>query len=283
MPELVQREYAMPPALIFGCGYLGMRVAQAWLARSRTVYALTRNRADELKALGIQPIVGDVLDPHSLRSLPEVGTILYAIGLDRKAGRSMREVYVDGLRNALSTLGSTAKFLYVSSTSVYGQTDGGWVDESSPTEPLEDSGRIVLDAEQTLRRHRPDSVILRFAGIYGPGRILRKASLLKGEPVPGDAERYLNLIHVEDGVRAVLAAEVKANGGETYLIADDTPPTRREFFTRTAELIGAPIPTFLNDGIIEANRRIRNTKAKKQLGFTPQFPSYREGLVGSTQ
>ncbi len=271
----------MPPAFIFGCGYLGMRVARAWLERRRTVYAVTRNRADELKALGVQPIVGDVLDPHSLRNLPEVRTILYAIGLDRKAGRSMREVYVEGLRNVLSALGSTAKFLYVSSTSVYGQTDGSWVDETSPTEPMEESGRIVLEAEHTLRQHRPVSVILRFAGIYGPGRILRKASLLKGEPVPGDAERFLNLIHVEDGVRAVLAAEANAIGGENYLIADDTPPTRREFFTRTAEVIGAPIPTFLNDGTVDANRRIRNTKAKSQLGFTPQFPSYREGLVGS--
>ncbi|MEO2092124.1 MAG: sugar nucleotide-binding protein, partial [Gemmataceae bacterium] len=92
-----------------------------------------------------------------------------------------------------------SRLLYISSTSVYGQTDGAWIDETSPTEPLEESGRVILEAEQTLRQFRPDAVVLRFAGIYGPGRVLRKASLLKGEPVPGDPDRFINLIHVDDG------------------------------------------------------------------------------------
>ena len=65
----------------------------------------------------------------------------------------------------------------------------------------------------TLRQFRPDAVVLRFAGIYGPGRVLRRASLLKGQPVPGDGERFVNLIHVDDGVRAVLAAEENADAG----------------------------------------------------------------------
>jgi nucleoside-diphosphate-sugar epimerase len=124
-------------------------------------------------------------------------------------------------------------------------------------------------------------VILRFAGIYGPGRVLRKASLLKGEPVPGDGERFVNLIHVDDGVRAVLAAEANAEPGETYLIADDAPPTRRELFTRTAKLIGAPVPTFDGGGGVEANRRVSNAKAKQRLGFQPLYPSIAEGLPAS--
>lgn len=262
------------------------------------MYALTRGRADDLRANGIEPIVGDVLNPESLKALPHTESVLYAVGLDRSAGRSMREVYVEGLGNVLGALGrlprlggerdtnplpsesrqTTSRFLYISSTSVYGQTDGDWVDESSPTEPLEESGRVVLEAERTLRQFRPDAVILRFAGIYGPGRVLRRASLLKGEPVPGDGERFVNLIHVEDGVRAVLAAEANAEPGETYLIADDAPPTRRDLFTRTAELIGAPVPMFDGRNGVEANRRIRNTKAKQRLVFQPLYPSIAEGL-----
>ena len=166
---------------------------------------------------------------------------------------------------------------------MYGQTDGGCVDETSPTGPLEESGKVVLEAEQTLRQFRPDAVILRFAGIYGPGRVLRKASLLKGEPVPGDGERFVNLIHVDDGVRAVMAAEANAEPGETYLIADDAPPTRRELFTRTAELIGAPVPTFEGGGGVEANRRVSNAKAKQRLGFQPLYPSIAEGLPASIE
>jgi nucleoside-diphosphate-sugar epimerase len=267
--------------LIVGCGYLGLRAAKAWVAAGREVYALTRNRADELRNHGVEPITGDVLDPESLKALPPTDTVLYAVGLDRTAGKPMREVYVQGLGNVLGVLGSGSRFVYISSTSVYGQTDGGWIDESSPTEPLEEAGKVVLEAEQTLRQFRPDSIILRFAGIYGPGRVLRKASLLKGEPVPGDGGRFVNLIHVDDGVRAVLAAAANATPGETYLIADDAPPTRRELFTRTAELIGAPPPTFDGGGGVEANRRVSNAKAKRTLGFRPQYPTIAAGLPAS--
>lgn len=274
--------------LVIGCGYLGLRAAKGWLAAGRQVFALTRSRAYELRSHGIEPVVGDVLNPESLTGLPRTDTVLYAVGLDRSAGQPMREVYVTGLGNVLGALSSPrptgaglGRFLYVSSTSVYGQTDGSWIDETSPTEPLEDSGKVVLEAERTLRQFRPDAVVLRFAGIYGPGRVLRRASLLKGEPVPGDGERFVNLIHVEDGVRAVLAAEANAEPGETYLIADDAPPTRRELFTRTAELIGAPVPTFDGGGGVEANRRVSNAKAKQRLSFRPQYPSIETGLPAS--
>lgn len=267
--------------LIFGCGYLGLRAARQWVAAGRRVYALTRNQADLLRSYGIEPIVGDVLDAASLMGLPPTETVLYAVGLDRSAGKSMREVYVQGLGNVLGALPSRSRLLYISSTSVYGQTDGSWIDEASPTEPLEESGKVVLEAEQTLCRRRPDAVILRFAGIYGPGRVLRRASLLKGEPVPGDGERFVNLIHVDDGVRAVLAAEAHAEPGETYLVADDAPPTRRELFTRTSELLGAPPPRFEGGGAGEANRRVSNAKAKQRLGFQPLFPSITEGLPAS--
>lgn len=271
------------PALVVGCGYLGRRVALAWRDAGRRVLALTRGRAEALSALGLEPIVGDVLDPKSLANLPEVGPVLYAVGMDRKAGRSMREVYVDGLANVLKVLRSTGPFVFVSSTSVYGQTDGSWVDETSPTEPLEQSGRVVLEAEQTLRQFRPDAIVLRFAGIYGPDRILRKQALLDGAPLVGDAEKWLNLIHVQDGVAAVLAAEAKGVPGETYLIADDEPVRRRDFYTATAQLLGAPaakfaLPTAL---VVETNRRIRNEKAKRELGFVPSATTYREGLSTS--
>jgi len=199
--------------LVVGCGYLGRRVADLWTAAGRRVVALTRTRADSLREAGIEPLLGDVTDPASLNNLPAASTVLYAVGLDRSSGKSMAEVYVQGLKNVLDNLPPCDRFIYISSTSVYGQTDGSVVDESSPTEPLEDSGRIVLEAERVLRAKLPTAIILRFAGIYGPDRLLRKQALLKGEPLIGDAEKWLNLIEVRDGATAVLAAEERAPPG----------------------------------------------------------------------
>lgn len=272
---------AMPPVttLILGCGYLGRRVAARWLAVGRRVAALTRRNADRLAALGVEPFAGDVLEPDSLRNLPRASTVLYAVGMDRTAGRPMREVYVEGLRHVLNTLPGCDRFVYVSSTGVYGQTDGGWVTAESRTEPVEDSGKIVLEAEQLLRAKQPEAIILRFAGIYGPDRLLRKQALLAGEPLVGDADKWLNLIHVADGTEALLAAEERGTPGETYLVADDTPVTRRDFYTHLAELLHAPAARF--DHKAEpgaANRRISNAATKSRLGWAPRFPSYREGL-----
>lgn len=273
-----------PDALVIGCGYLGRRVAALWRDRGRRVAALTRGRSAELGALGLVPVVGDVLDPASLRRLPVVPTVLYAVALDRSSGRSMREVYVTGLGNVLAALPRSGRFLYVSSTSVYGQTDGSEVDESSPTEPVEESGRVTLDAETLLRATLPFATVLRFAGIYGPNRLLRRQALLNGEPLVGDADKWLNLIHVADGAWAVLAAEDRGRPGETYVVADDKPVRRREFYSHLARLLGAPEARFEPHppGVpaAEANRRMSNRKMRA-LGWAPQYPSYVEGLAAS--
>jgi len=274
-----------PDVLVIGCGYLGRRVALRWIAAGRRVAALTRGRTAELAALGLEPIVSDVLDPDSLRRLPEVSTVLYAVALDRSSGRSMREVYVTGLGNVLAAMPPCGRFLYVSSTSVYGQADGSEVDESSATVPVEESGRVVLDAEKLLREKMPSAIVLRFAGIYGPDRLLRRQALLNGEPLVGDADKWLNLIHVEDGAGAVLAVEGHGRPGETYIVADDTPVRRREFYTQLARLLGAPGARFepYPSGKVaqpEANRRVSNRKLRA-LGWVPRYPSYAEGLAAS--
>ncbi len=266
--------------LIFGCGYLGSRVAERWLQQGRTVAALTRSRGEELTRRGIIPIVGDVCDPQSLTGLPPARTVLYAIGLDRSAVHSMRDVYVTGLTHALQTLTSANRLIYVSSTSVYGQTDGGWVNESSPTEPLEESGRIVLEAEAVLMKLRPDAIRLRFAGIYGPGRLLRERSIREGQSLGGDPDKWLNLIHVDDGAAAVLAAEAEAVPGDLCLVADNEPVSRRDFYTHLAELLHAPAARFVESPASrETHRRIRNQKMIDHLHLALRFPDYRSGLA----
>jgi nucleoside-diphosphate-sugar epimerase len=263
--------------LIVGCGYLGRVVARMWAGEGRHVSALTRSRAVEFQALGIESVVGDVTAPASLR-LPATDTILYAIGLDRSAGRSMREVYVGGLANVLDVLPTPRRFVYVSSTSVYGQTGGEWVNEESPTEPAEENGRVVLEAERLLRQRLPDVIILRFAGIYGPGRLIKRAAVEKGEPLATDPDKVINLIRVEDGARAVVAAADRGQPGAIYNVADDQPVTRREFYTAMAELLGAPPPRFELNARDGTNRRVSNRRLKDDLGVELLYPGFAAGL-----
>jgi nucleoside-diphosphate-sugar epimerase len=264
----------MTDFLILGCGYLGRAVARRWLAQGHRLTALTRSRAEELRSLGIEPVVGDVTDP-ALR-LPAADTVLYAVGLDRSAGWTMREVYVGGLTSVLNAL-TAQRFIYVSSTGVYGQAGGEWVDEASPTEPADEGGRVVLECERLLREWRPDAVVLRFAGIYGPGRVIRRAAVERGEPIAADPDGWLNLIHVEDGAAAVVAAAERGEPGRTYNVADDRPLTRREFYTELATRLGAPAPRFV-PAAERTNRRVSNRRLREELGVELQFPDFRAGL-----
>jgi nucleoside-diphosphate-sugar epimerase len=281
----------MADKLIIGCGYLGRRIAALWRARNHRVFATTRStaRADEWRASGLQPIVCDVMDVSSLRSLPRVESIVYCIGRDRSTEVSMRSLYVDGLANVLDALSqSTPRFLYVSSTSVYGQTEGEEVDESAATEPQEESGQVVLAAERLLRERLPSAVILRFAGIYGPGRVMRGQAIKAGEPIVGDADKWLNLIQVEDGAAAVVAADERAAAGSIYNVADGEPVRRRAFYTKLAELLGAPQPQFvpLPTGVTippheRGQRRILSRRMREELGVRLEYANYEAGLSAS--
>ncbi len=267
-------------ALIVGCGYLGHVVARRWLARGFRVSALTRSRSAELTALGVVPILGDVTDPATL-VFPAVNRVLYAVGMDRTAGKSMRDVYLTGLGNVLDRLPVDGAVAYVSSSSVYGQTTGEWVDESSPTAPREESGKLLLECEQLLHARRPDAMILRFAGIYGPGRVIRRAAIERGEPLAADPEKWLNLIHVEDGAAVIDAVTDRPEPGDVYNVSDGSPVTRRNFYTRTAALLAAPPATFGPPTDVThdlTNRRISNKKLRDAYAPEFLFPSFESGL-----
>jgi nucleoside-diphosphate-sugar epimerase len=271
--------------LVIGCGYLGEPVALEWAGeQKRGTWATTRNpqRATEMAPLGLKPIVCNVLQPESLEALPRAEAVLYAVGIDRSSGRSLREVYVEGLGHVLDALPRPDRFIYVSSTSVYGARDGSWVDEETPATPLVDSGQVILEAETLLLKRLPEAVILRFAGIYGPDRLLRHRAIEAGEPIPGDPEQWLNLIHLFDGVEAIMAAEKRGQPGRVYNVADGYPCTRRQFFEEMARLLGAPMPRFVpgpsRPGREAGSRRIRNGRMRQELQVHPRYPSYEEGL-----
>lgn len=283
--------------LIVGCGYLGLRVATAWIAAGNRVAALTRSaeRAKQFANAGIQPIVGDICRPETLKSLPTAETVLFAVGYDRSSGYSQQAVYVDGLKNVLDCVASrTNRLIYISSSSVYGQSAGEWVDETSECQPVQPGGQCCLAAEKLVWTYFPDSNsqpvgdrsanVLRLSGIYGPGRLLsRVESLRAGEPLTGRGDAWLNLIHVDDGVRAVLAAERLGQPGQTYLISDNLPIQRAEYYGQLAALCGAPAPRFnpevaASRGSGGINKRCRNQRMTDVLKVDLQYPTINEGL-----
>ena len=281
--------------LIVGCGYLGLRVARRWIAAGEAVAGVVRGEgsAEALAAAGARPIVADVTRPASLRDLPAADTLLYCVGHSVDGGASRWAVYVDGLRAALDAVSpEVQRVIFISSTGVYGEESGGWVDEDSPCGPLSDSGRALLAAEQVLAAHRLGNrgIILRLAGIYGPGRLplLKQGAGSRGHgaalPAPCAADQYANLIHVEDAAAAVLAAEARAQPPRTYIVADGRPVQRREFLAEIARRLGLPAPVFRDPLPGEAakqrggNKRTCNRRMLEELQVELQFPTYREGL-----
>ncbi len=281
--------------LILGCGYLGERVAHAWHALGRPVAAMTRSaaRANTWRQHGWTPYLGDVCDPATLQNLPAADTVLFAIGYDRQGPHSQRAVYVDGLAAVLSVMKSRCRrFLYVSSSSVYGQQDGEWVDETSPCEPTQLGGQLCLEAEGLVQAALPDpgaAVVLRFAGIYGPGRLLSRIETLRaGQPLTGRPEAWLNLIHVDDGTAAVVAAAEAIAPSTCYLVSDDHPVPRGDYYRHLAELVGAPVPTFdectpSKRGSGGLNKRCRNARLHLELLTKLRYPTFREGLANAVQ
>lgn len=277
--------------LIVGCGYLGLRVARRLLERGETVFATTRSsdRARSFTAKGIDPIIVDVMDGDSLARLPTVDKVLYCVGYDRKSGVPLRDVYVAGLRKALGRLHDRAGHLvYVSSTGVFGQDDGEWVDEASPTEPRTESGRACLEAEGVIWSYATETtlraVILRLSGLYGPGRIIRRDALRQGEPIIGDPDKWLNMIHIDDAATAALAALDRGVPRSVYLGSDDHPSRRAEFYGKAAEVLGGPPPRFVapepgaGPAREESNKRVRNRRLREELGVTLSYPDYTVGL-----
>ncbi|HEY1601890.1 MAG TPA: SDR family oxidoreductase [Pirellulales bacterium] len=279
------------PKLVVGCGYLGRRVAERWRAASHEVYAITRSRkhGEEFAQAGIRPIVADVMRLETLTSVPAAATVLYAVGYDRTQSRGIEEVYLRGLVNVLNALPSgTGRVIYVSSTGVYGDRGGEWIDEHTPCFPDRTGGKACLAAEEALLAHPrgADSIILRMAGIYGPGRIPSRDALEAGRTIAAPAKGWLNLIHVDDAASVVLAAEQALHGHRYYLVSDGCPINRREYYAELARLLDAPKPRFLSpDATLPSavratsDKRVSNARLVRELRVQLAYPSYREGLA----
>jgi len=170
----------------------------------------------------------------------------------RPASDSRQAVWIDGLTRFVSALtAAPRRFLYISSTSVYGDQVGTAIDESSEPAPLTEGGQCCLQAESLLRQLMAERFpetqvcVLRMAGIYGPDRLLRRVEDLRAQkPLPGDGDQWLNLIHVDDAVTAVAHVASADEVPDLLNVVNAGTLTRAAYYEQLARLAGAPAPVF---------------------------------------
>ena len=279
--------------LIVGCGYVGLALGARLVQQGHAVWGLRRTteHAGELGSAGISPVRGDITDPESL---PELGRgfdwVVNCVSASGGGAREYDQIYLEGTRNLVSWLSKAlpAKFLYTSSTSVYGQVDGCRVDEHSPTEPESATARILVETERLLlagwEKTGFPAVALRVAGIYGPHRAYWLDQVRSGQArAQGAGERWINMIHRDDVVGAILAGLTLGQPGRVYNAVDDEPVTQTALLQWLSMRLGCPLSGMTSTweravkkrGL--TNKRVSNERMKIELGYCFEFPTFRQG------
>lgn len=275
-----------PSVLIAGCGDVGSRLASQLLAQGWTVYGLRRSVA-RLPA-GVTGIAGDLFDANCPSAWPTspIDYLVYSAAATDHDEAGYRAAYVDGLRNVLSWLkqhGQTPRRLvFVSSSSVYGQQQGEWVDESSATQATGYSSRLMLEAEHLALSSGIPASVVRLTGIYGPGREWLLTQVRQGYRVVVEPPLYGNRIHVDDaaGLLAYLL-QADARGvalDECYIGVDDAPAPLAEVVAWLREYLAVTQWSAEASVRRAGSKRCSNARARA-LGWVPRYASYREGYA----
>lgn len=272
--------------LLSGCGDLGVRVAQRLLARGDTVFALRRHPPAGA-ADGIVWLAGDLSRADGLPALPEGITQL--VHLPTPGARdeaAYRAVFVDGLRRVTAAWvpASPCRVLFVSSSAVYGEHGSAWIDEDTLPDPPGFNGAVLLEAERWLAAQPVTSVVLRLAGLYGPGRLQLVERLRNGQAgAPRDRAHWANRIHVDDAAEAVAHLLGLSDPYPVYLGADDTPLPLDVLYDHVAMLAGASRPPAGAAPAGVGSKRLSNARLRAS-GWAPRWPDARDGyaaLLGS--
>jgi nucleoside-diphosphate-sugar epimerase len=281
--------------LIVGCGYVGLPLGMELVKQGYQVVGLRRSPAAEtgLKPVGIKLLIGDITKPEQLIQLPaSYDWVVNCVSASGGGAEEYREVYLQGTRNLIEWLGAAPprKFVYTSSTSVYGQNDGSLVKENSPTEPAVETGKLLVETERVLleaaRERKLPAVILRLAGIYGPDRGYWFKQYLSNEArIEGNGTRILNMIHRDDVVGTIIAALKSGRPGEVYNAVDDEPVTQLSFFQWLSGPLGKALPPTAPEdaGAVRkrgvTNKKVSNRRLKMELGYQFKYPTFRQGYT----
>lgn len=273
----------MSSLLIVGCGALGTVIAERRTAVGARVLCLSRNPRGLPR--GATAFPGDVLRPDCFDAIAEpIDWVVYSVGPSSRAVQAYRDVYEIGLAHLLDWLerrgDDRTRLLLVSSTAVYAQCDGEWVDETSPAQPEAPTAKLLLAGEQRMTSRWANSVTLRLSGIYGPGRqsLLERAMAGLAPRLPGS--HVVNRMHLEDGARAVEHLLSLSHPEPLYLGADDEPTSQQAVVdwlrTRFQLPPQAPIDPVPVAGAPQ--KRCSNSRLKAS-GFSLSYPTFREGYA----
>lgn len=262
----------MKQLLIAGCGDLGIRLAARLAPESWVVHGL-RRRVDSLPP-AIRPIAADLLDPATLaRAAASWDAVIYQATPGARSPEAYRAAYLTGLEHLLAVV-EARRLIFVSSTAVYGQDDGEWVDENSPVQPQGFSGQLLLEAEQLAQAH--GGTVVRFSGIYGPGREYLIRTLKAGQArCRRDPPQWTNRIHAEDCAAALAHLLDLDLAQSVYCASDQQPAPRCEVLGWLADQLGLPGPR-PDDEARGQGKRVANSRLTSS-GFAFQYPDYQTG------
>lgn len=286
--------------VILGAGYVGSALAIAARGSGWAVSALTRNqdRIETLERLGIAAIQARTDEPGWESMMPtEVQGVVYCASSASRSVEGYRASYIDGQERALrwAQAAGVKHYIYTSSTSVYGEAMGEWVDEDSGPWSDTEYARVLLEAEKRVLSSAVRATVLRLAGLYGPGRHLLWDRVVEmvGDSLPGFGDTYLNLAHRDDCVSAILALlDCEREDSQLFNLADDQPFTRQGIVDWCCEQLGKPRLTFIPERASEdrraarfasgrrPNRRICADRIKQALSWAPQYRDFRVGYRG---
>lgn len=268
--------------LIAGCGYVGTALGRQLSDDGHDVWGIRRDPTGLPSA--IAPIAADLTAADTLRGLPsDLDAVVIAVSADRREPGAYRHAYVDGCATLLRVLADDGqpvqRVLFTSSTAVYGGQDGGWVDEDSPTDPDSATGAIMVEAERTVLGGPFPATVVRFGGIYGPGRTRLLDRVRRGEATCPPEPSYTNRIHRDDCSGTLRHLLGLAAPDHVYVGVDEDPAERCTVLRWLAEATGSPPPEVDPvGGPHRGSKRCRGDRLRAS-GYRFRYPSFRDGYA----
>ncbi|GAB2723667.1 SDR family oxidoreductase [Halomonas garicola] len=277
-----------PSVLIIGCGDLGTTLGRELVAEGHRVTGVRRH-ADALAGTGIEPLALDLatLDGKGADALPEADYVIYTVSADRFEESAYQRAYPDGLKHVLGVLEQhktpPKRLFFVSSTSVYGQQEGEAISEQSPASAQSFSGLLMREAERALLDHAIPGTVVRFSGIYGPGRDRLIRQVAEGRVAAVTPEIYTNRIHRDDCTGILyhlIQHQERGDSVETlYLGSDSEPATQHNVMSWMAQMLEvAATETMQSPLRRRASKRCDNTRIVES-GYDFRYPTFREGYA----
>ncbi|MGD8383802.1 MAG: NAD-dependent epimerase/dehydratase family protein [Lysobacterales bacterium] len=263
--------------LIAGCGFVGIALARRLLRLGHDVHGLRRSAA-ALPA-GVRSVQADITRPQTLRGLPDdIDCLLFMPSPERRDRAAYTSVFIDGWNNLWAAFKRPpGRSILVSSTAVYAQDDGSWIDEQSAAVPSAFNGEVLLDMERSAQGCSAGCVVVRCTGIYGPGRDrLIRQSRVPGLEVQASPPLYTNRIHRDDVAGALSHLALMPSPRSLYLASDDCPAPRYDVLAWLASRQGAAAPKRLAVEGGSRGKRVSN-QGLRESGYELLYPDYRAG------